>query len=91
VTPLPFALITSPRDKITQEQNISLEPGLSTEAASQIEKQVEGSLNVSALVVPIGGVGIYPTMVLSTDDLPWQIHTVAHEWTHNYLTIRPLG
>lgn len=91
VTPLPYALITSPRNVITQEQNISLEHGLTPEEITRIEKNVENALDVSALVVPIGGVGVYPTMVLSTSDLTWQIKTVAHEWTHNYLTMRPLG
>jgi hypothetical protein len=52
---------------------------------------VEKGLNVSALVVNIGGVGMYPTMVTTTTDLPWLLETIAHEWTHNYLTLRPLG
>jgi hypothetical protein len=48
-------------------------------------------LDVSALVVPIGGIGIYPTMIMRTDDLAWLTEVIAHEWTHNYLTMRPLG
>ncbi|HMD79784.1 MAG TPA: hypothetical protein VKE92_00665, partial [Anaerolineales bacterium] len=39
----------------------------------------------------IGGVGVYPTMVTETTDLRWLLETIAHEWTHNYLNIRPLG
>jgi hypothetical protein len=91
VTPLPLALITSPRDKIVQEQDISLEADLKIEEITTLEKKVEQGLDVSALVVPVGGIGIYPTMVLSVDDLPWQANTISHEWTHNYLTLRPLG
>jgi hypothetical protein len=41
--------------------------------------------------VPIGGVGVYPTMVMETTDLNWTLDTIAHEWTHNYLNLRPLG
>ena len=52
---------------------------------------MEGGLDVSALVVAVGGIGIYPTMVMSTTDLPWLIEMVAHEWIHNYLTLCPLG
>ncbi len=48
-------------------------------------------MNVSVLVVNIGGVGIYPTMVLRTTDFSWTIETIAHEWIHNFLTLRPLG
>src|SRR6185503_18116335 len=47
--------------------------------------------NVSTLVVGIGGVGVYPTMVTETTDLRWMLETIAHEWTHNYLNVRPLG
>ena len=42
-------------------------------------------------MVAIGGVGVYPTMVQSTTDLTWLSEVVSHEWTHNYLTLRPLG
>ncbi len=90
-TPLPSALIISPRDQIRQEADISLAPGLTVDEMDALEKQVDGTLNVSSLVVGIGGVGVYPTMVAQTSDLPWLTETVAHEWIHNYLTLRPLG
>ncbi|GAP08471.1 hypothetical protein ATHL_03376 [Anaerolinea thermolimosa] len=91
VTPLPYALIVSPRERIEQEANISLVPGLSLKERIAIEEKVARSLNKSTLVVGIGGVGVYPTMVQSTSDLNWLTEVVAHEWTHNYLTLRPLG
>ena len=91
ITPLPYALIISPRDVIRQDNNISLDPDLTLDQMVELEKKVETLPNVSALVSPIGGVGVYPTMVMSTTDLPWLLDTVAHEWTHNYLTLRPLG
>jgi hypothetical protein len=91
VTPLPNALIISPRNVIRQEEDISLLPEMTTEEMDQLEQQVEKNLDVSALVVPIGGVGTYPTMVMSTTDLSWLLEVVSHEWTHNFLTLRPLG
>lgn len=90
-TPLPMALIISPREVIRQDANISLVAGMTTPEMVALEDQVEAELNVSALVVPVGGVGIYPTMVMSTTNLPWLAETVAHEWAHNFLTLRPLG
>ncbi len=90
-TPLPYALIISPRNVIRQDDNISLDPNLTLDQMVALEKQVESALNVSALVTPIGGIGIYPTMVMSTSDLPWLGEVVSHEWTHNYLFLRPLG
>jgi hypothetical protein len=91
ITPLPYALIVSPRDHIEQEAMISLLPGMTLEQRITLEEQVSKNLDKSALVVGIGGVGVYPTMVMSTTDLVWLTDTVAHEWTHNYLELRPLG
>lgn len=91
ITPLPYALIVSPRDHIEQESMISLLPGMTLEERIVLEEQVSKNLDKSALVVEIGGVGVYPTMVMSTTDLVWLTDTVAHEWTHNFLELRPLG
>ena len=90
-TPVPMALIVSPRDEIRQIANISLMPNLSIDQQVQLEDKVAKALNVSTLVVPIGGVGVYPTMVMRTNNLPWLVDTIAHEWTHNYLDWHPLG
>ncbi|GAP09352.1 hypothetical protein BECAL_00495 [Bellilinea caldifistulae] len=91
VTSLPYALIVSPREVIRQDADISLVADLSLDQIVQLERQVEQGLNVSALVVPVGGVGTYPTMVMSTTDLNWLAEVIAHEWIHNTLTLRPLG
>ena len=91
MTRVPVALIVSPRDVIRQDANIQLQADLTLEEAIDLERRVEQGLDVSALVVPIGGIGVYPTMVQQTGALSWMIETVVHEWIHNYLTFRPLG
>jgi hypothetical protein len=91
VSPLPKSLIISPRNHIQQDANIPLPPDMTIEQEVALETRVEKALNVSALVEDVGGVGTYPTMVMSTNDLPYLTDTIAHEWTHNYLTLRPLG
>ncbi|MAT43598.1 MAG: hypothetical protein CL609_14770 [Anaerolineaceae bacterium] len=90
-TALPYALIVSPRDVIRQDADISLLPQLTLDEITALEQNVENELNVSALVVPVGGVGVYPTMVMETSNFPWLAEVVSHEWTHNYLTWHPLG
>jgi len=90
-SPLPMALIVSPRETIRQDANISILPDLTIEKRVELEEKVDKSLNISSLVVSIGGVGVYPTMVMQTSDLNWLVEVVAHEWVHNYLTLRPLG
>lgn len=87
----PLALIVSDRGLIQQVANISILPMLTLDEQIKLEDEVANSLDVSTLVVPIGGVGVYPTMVMETTDLGWLLNTIAHEWIHNYLTLRPLG
>jgi len=90
-SPTPLALIVSPRDHIEQTTNISILPSLTLDQQIKLEDDVAKSLDVSTLIVPIGGIGVYPTMVMETTDLPWMLTVIAHEWTHNYLELRPLG
>ncbi len=90
-SPVPNALIVSPRNHIEQIANISVLPDLTIDQQAALEDRVQKGMNVSALVVPIGGVGVYPTMIMRSTDLSWLVNTIAHEWTHNYLEFRPLG
>lgn len=89
--PNSYALIVSPRDEIRQEANIMLVRGLSLDEIISLEGAIEGELDLSALVVGIGGVGLYPSMIIESSNLDWLLHVTSHEWTHNYLTLRPLG
>ncbi|TAK11100.1 MAG: hypothetical protein EPO32_13315 [Anaerolineae bacterium] len=90
-TPLPWALIVSPRDRIEQIRNISLQTETTLEQHIELEDAVAAGLDYSTLVVPVGGIGTYPTMVIQTTNLNFLVEVVAHEWIHNYLTLRPLG
>lgn len=90
-TPLPLALILSPRDRIEQIVNTDVDGELPLDEQVTLETRVADELNVSALVVPLGGIGTYPAMVAQSRDLNWIASVTAHEWIHNYLTLRPLG
>lgn len=91
LTPLPFALVISPRTVIQQDVNLDVSGDLTLDEQVALEEQVAADLDVSALVVPLGGIGTYPTMVAQSSDLNWIASVVAHEWIHNYLALRPLG
>ena len=91
VSPLPMNLVISRRDKIEQINAISLQPGITLEDQIQIEDDVARTMDASTLIVPVGGIGAYPTMVMRTEYFAWQVGTVVHEWTHNFLSLRPLG
>ncbi len=90
-TPPPDALIVSPRNMIRQDADISINADLTIDQITKLEEDVDRRMNVSSLVVGIGGIGLYPTMVMQTSDINWLTEVVAHEWVHNFLTLRPLG
>ncbi len=87
----PHSLIVSPRNEIRQALDVSLSPALNADEKDDLEVFVLDELDHSALVVPVGGIGTYPTMVMQTADLVWLTEVIAHEWVHNFLTLRPLG
>ena len=91
VSEIPQSLVISPRTEIRRELDISLSPGISIESKNHLEEAIFSELDHAALVVPIGGIGIYPTMVMQTANIVWLTEVVAHEWVHNFLTLRPLG
>ena len=90
-TTLPKELVVSPRDNIRLAESISLDADMDLDDIVSLENKVENNTDFSALVVNIGGVGTYPAMVTDTSSMSFLLETVAHEWIHNYLDIRPLG
>ncbi len=87
---LPDVLIISPRDAIRVEASLTLDP-LSVDQRDALETAIDADLDVASLVVDIGGMALYPSMIGETDTLPWAIETTAHEWVHHYLFFFPLG
>jgi len=83
-------LVVSPRDRIVVNQSVLLRPDVSLDQAVAIERAVD-DYQVSSLVVPIGGLATYPTMVLEGSRPLDALVGVAHEWIHGYFFFRPLG
>lgn len=90
-TTSPRSLAISPRDHIALTDSRLLREGLNLEAVEKIEAETERKENVSALAFPTGGIGAYPTIVDYPDSYRDALEVIAHEWTHNYLSFRPLG
>ncbi|MDT8306254.1 MAG: hypothetical protein RRC07_09975 [Anaerolineae bacterium] len=91
MTPLPLVLIVSPREEIKQLYNVPLQHGLPVAVQEELEDAVWEELDRSALVVPIGGLGLYPAMIVETGNLTFLADVVAHEWAHHWLTLQPVG
>lgn len=91
MSPLPLMLIISPRDKIEQKYAFALENELSVAERDALEQAIYNSQSLSALVVPIGGLGIFPSMIVETGNLPFLADVYAHEWAHHWLSLKPIG
>lgn len=89
-TQVPNLLVVSPRDEIRFDVSINLVP-MTVDQMDAVERRVEQEQDVAALIVPLGGLALYPSMILETSDLPWALNTIAHEWIHHYLFFYPLG
>jgi hypothetical protein len=91
MTPLPTILMVSPRDQIERAYGIPLVHGLSIPAREALETAVFQNLNLSALVVPIGGLGVYPSMIMETSSINWLAEVTAHEWSHIWMGPYPIS
>ncbi len=87
---LPSVLVISPRDRIESVREIVLKQGLTPEQKESIEASAD-KLGVSSLVVGVGGMATYPSLIDSEAGLRWTVETAAHEWLHQYLAFTPLG
>lgn len=86
----PNLLVVSPRDAIRIDLGLNVDP-MTIDERARLEAAVEAVEDVSALVVPIGGIALYPALILETSNLTWAVETFAHEWFHHYLFMFPLG
>ena len=91
MTPLPLMMIVSPRDTIQNKYQRPLTPGLTTAEKDAMETAVYENADLSALIVPIGGLATYPAMVMETDSVTWLPDVTAHEWTHHWLMPYPIS
>jgi hypothetical protein len=95
---LPTALIVSPRSRIETVVNLTLIP-IPVDERERLEARLDAELDVSSIVVSLGGLSLYPSMVeepdYPPDDRRWNLarafEVTAHEWAHNTLFFSPLG
>ena len=88
----PQVLVTSPRDVIERRGADLLRPDVDPARAVALEAQAMAEdPDISALVVPSGGVATYPAIVSDRSSYAGVLRTSAHEWVHHYLSFYPLG
>ncbi len=89
-TQMPNLLVVSPRDRIERSVELTIDP-MPLETIIIIENRIELERDMAPLVLPLGGLALYPAMIQETSDLPWAVETFAHEWIHHYFFFYPLG
>jgi hypothetical protein len=90
ITELPMLLVVSPRDRIRFDVAVNV-INLSADQMTALEDSIDRAVNVSSLIVPLGGLSLYPSMVIQSPYAASVFEVVAHEWTHHYLYFFPLG
>ena len=90
VTP-PSVLVLSPRNVIERQKDFVLRPGLDLNDREELEDKIFLEQDLSALVVNIGGIATYPSVVAAVSGLRRAMEIAAHEWLHQYWFFRPLG
>jgi hypothetical protein len=84
-------LMVSPRDHISRLEQAIIRPEITGSQIDKLESDLEKH-NVSALVIPLGGLGaVYPSFVIETSDLKFLLNVVTEEWLHQFMAFRPLG
>ena len=87
----PHVLVTSPRDVIKRDAVRILKPDLTEEDKERMETQIFNSADLSAVILPTGGLASFPNLVPSDYSLQALLEVSAHEWLHAYLIFHPLG
>jgi hypothetical protein len=91
LTAMPNLLVLSPRERIALTTSFPLRADLTADEMDRLERRVDGQLNLSSLVVPLGGLAFYPAMIMEATGLPELTEIIAHAWTHHWLFMGPLG
>ena len=87
----PSVLITSPRHTIERLRDHILDPNLDIPTREKLEEKLLREQDLSALVVNIGGIATYPSMVIIDRGLRRAVDIATHEWLHHYWFFHPLG
>lgn len=87
----PTLLVASPRNRIYRKEDVLLKAKIPLVERMTLEEEVFQELDLSSLVVDIGGVATYPAIIAPQSDLHRALVTASHEWVHHFFYFRPLG
>jgi hypothetical protein len=89
-TQVPNLLVVSPRERIALDVSLNLY-ALPIDQITALETRLDQQYDISTLIVPLGGIALYPAMITETASIERAVEVFAHEWLHHYLYFYPLG
>ena len=87
----PTLLIISPRDRIELTETVLLHADVPPLERDRLETELLERYDLSSLVVDLGGLATYPSLVNDLRELRSVSRTAAHEWLHQYFTFHSIG
>jgi len=87
----PRLLIISPRTEIRRIETVLINPEITVEQIANIENKLLKNYDVSAIILKVGGLATYPSIIPSGRELLPMLEVSAHEWLHAHLFFYPLG
>ncbi|SVB11269.1 uncharacterized protein METZ01_LOCUS164123 [marine metagenome] len=88
---LPKLIVVSAREHIATLEVHLLKPELSVAERDSLEATVGPDQNRSALVIELGGLATFPSLVSDSQTLRFSLQTIIHEWLHQYFFFHALG
>ena len=73
----PLKLTVSPRDRISTIHSRILQAEYDPVTLGESERAIQARTNLSAHISQIGGMAVYPAMVVESSSLKWVLSTIA--------------
>tara|TARA_Y100000590_G_scaffold98144_2_gene111670 strand:- start:5234 stop:6370 length:1137 start_codon:yes stop_codon:yes gene_type:complete len=87
----PKLLVVSPRDRIDLIETVLLKTDVTVDEMEELEDVITKQFDLSALILNLGGIATYPSILPPDKSLESFLIVTAHEWLHHYLFFKPLG
>ncbi|MCH2507261.1 MAG: hypothetical protein MK035_02095 [Dehalococcoidia bacterium] len=87
----PKLLVVSTRDRIDLIETVLLKTDIAVNEMEELEDVITEQFDLSALILDLGGIATYPSILPPDKSLESFLIITAHEWLHQYLFFKPLG
>ena len=87
----PKLLVVSPRNRIDLIETVLLKSDMNVDEIESLEDVLFQKFDLSVLILDLGGIATYPSLLPQGKSLESLLIVAAHEWLHHYIFFKPLG